>query len=196
MRFASGKNPIVSAVGPHPIADMYLDRLPNAIRFWLDPRLLDRIDVDEIAAEIEEALTTRSRRWRTDESVSVNSLREMALNVFKRIQNDYLGPLDVEHAPMLMRLAELPPADPTQLAYRLMGSRKRAKFDRYSARLRMQEAFNSLSPHHREILVMRHFEQLSAAEIAEATQLKPSDVVYRYRRAMARLKAKLHQEKA
>lgn len=173
---------------------MYVDRLPNAVRFWLDPRLLKRVDVDEIAAEITETLTTRSDRWRTDDRVSVNSLRDMALGALKRIQSDYLGSATVQFPPFLMRLTELPRVDAARLAYRLMGYLEEDQADQDSNRLNVQRAFNSLSSHHREILAMRHFEQLSAAEIAEATNLKPSDVVYRYRRAMSRLKAKLGQE--
>ena len=115
MRYLSGKHPIVSIKNQDSGAETYLDRLPTAIRFWLDPRLFHRVDVEEVAAEIVEVLTTRSDRWRTDERVSVNSLRVMALSALKRIQSDYLGAAAVQFPPLVMRLTELPRVDATRL---------------------------------------------------------------------------------
>lgn len=53
---------------------------------------------------------------------------------------------------------------------------------------RLQEALESLEPIDREILVLRHFEQLSNGEAAEVLDLDKSTASKRYARALIRLK--------
>ena len=55
-------------------------------------------------------------------------------------------------------------------------------------RLRVQEALNSLDPLDREVLALRHFEQLSTAETATALGIGKSAASSRYVRALKRLK--------
>ena len=43
-------------------------------------------------------------------------------------------------------------------------------------------------PHDREVLILRHFEELSNAEAAQVLGIKPSAAVNRYVRALKRLK--------
>ena len=59
---------------------------------------------------------------------------------------------------------------------------------RVELKLRVQEALNSMDPHDREVLILRHFEELSNAETAEVLGIKPSAAVNRYVRALKRLK--------
>jgi RNA polymerase sigma-70 factor (ECF subfamily) len=54
-------------------------------------------------------------------------------------------------------------------------------------RLQLQEALNSLDPLDREILALRHFEQLSNVEAAQELELEPSAASKRYVRALNRL---------
>ncbi|HEX3602255.1 MAG TPA: sigma-70 family RNA polymerase sigma factor, partial [Lacipirellulaceae bacterium] len=53
---------------------------------------------------------------------------------------------------------------------------------------RLQDALDSLDPINREILVLRHFEQLSNGEAAEVLELDKSTASKRYTRALIRLK--------
>ena len=59
---------------------------------------------------------------------------------------------------------------------------------RAETRLLVQEALNSMDPHDREVLILRHFEELSNAEAAEVLGIKPTAAVNRYVRALKRLK--------
>jgi RNA polymerase sigma-70 factor (ECF subfamily) len=59
---------------------------------------------------------------------------------------------------------------------------------RVELKLRMQEAPNSMAPNDREVLILRHFEELSNAEAAEVLGIKPSAAVNRYVRALKKLK--------
>jgi RNA polymerase sigma-70 factor (ECF subfamily) len=54
--------------------------------------------------------------------------------------------------------------------------------------IRLQEALNSLEPIDREILALRHFEQLTNGEVAEVLDLDKSAASKRYMRALLRLK--------
>jgi RNA polymerase sigma-70 factor (ECF subfamily) len=59
---------------------------------------------------------------------------------------------------------------------------------RAELKLRVQEALNGMDAQDREVLVLRHFEELSNAEAAQVLGLKPSAAVNRYVRAVKRLK--------
>jgi RNA polymerase sigma factor (sigma-70 family) len=59
---------------------------------------------------------------------------------------------------------------------------------RVEMKLRVQEALDSMDAHDREVLILRHFEELSNAEAARVLGIKPSAAVNRYVRALKRLK--------
>jgi RNA polymerase sigma-70 factor, ECF subfamily len=59
---------------------------------------------------------------------------------------------------------------------------------RVEQKIRLQEALNSLEPIDREILALRHFEQLSNGEAAVVLGLDKSAASKRYTRALLRLK--------
>jgi RNA polymerase sigma-70 factor (ECF subfamily) len=54
--------------------------------------------------------------------------------------------------------------------------------------LRIQEALNTLDPIDREVLALKHFEELSRAETAEVLGISPEAAAKRYFRALKRLK--------
>ena len=56
-------------------------------------------------------------------------------------------------------------------------------------RLYVQEALNSMDPIDREVVVLRHFEELSNVEAAEVLGIETSAASKRYIRALRRLKA-------
>jgi RNA polymerase sigma-70 factor (ECF subfamily) len=59
---------------------------------------------------------------------------------------------------------------------------------RVEQRMRLQDALDSLEPIDREILVLRHFEQLTNGEVSEVLNLDKSAASKRYVRAMERLR--------
>jgi RNA polymerase sigma-70 factor (ECF subfamily) len=54
--------------------------------------------------------------------------------------------------------------------------------------LRVQEALNALGPVDREVLSLRHFEELTAAEAPQVLGIEESTAAKRYFRALRRLK--------
>jgi RNA polymerase sigma-70 factor (ECF subfamily) len=59
---------------------------------------------------------------------------------------------------------------------------------RAELKVRVQEALNSMDPNDREVLILRHFEDLSHAEAAQVLRIKPAAAVKRYVRALKRLR--------
>ncbi len=59
---------------------------------------------------------------------------------------------------------------------------------RAERRIRMQEVLNTMDPVDREILALRHYEQLSNSEVAEVLAMDKSATSKRYARALVRLK--------
>jgi RNA polymerase sigma-70 factor (ECF subfamily) len=87
----------------------------------------------------------------------------------------------------------LPGASTEALAIQLMGhlpSPSEAAV-RAELQLRLQEGLDALDPEEREILVLRHFEQLTSAEAAKEIHISEAAAAKRYLRALRRLKGLL-----
>ena len=89
-----------------------------------------------------------------------------------------------------MHRGALPPVTSLFLAEQLLGKLTTASRAAMRAELqiRVQEALNSMDPQDREVLILRHFEELTNSEAAQVLGIKPSAAVNRYVRALKRLK--------
>jgi RNA polymerase sigma-70 factor (ECF subfamily) len=87
----------------------------------------------------------------------------------------------------------LPGASSEALAFQLLGqlpSPSEAAV-RAELKMRLQEGLDALEPEEREILALRHFEQLTIAEAAREIKISEAAVAKRYLRALRRLKGLL-----
>jgi RNA polymerase sigma-70 factor (ECF subfamily) len=84
----------------------------------------------------------------------------------------------------------LPEATGAALAAQLLGrlTRPSEAAVRAERKVRLQAALNAMDPLDREILALRHFEQLTNAEAARSLGLDRSAASKRYIRALRRLK--------
>ncbi len=84
----------------------------------------------------------------------------------------------------------LPPASSAALASMLLGrhTSPTQAAQRAERLLRIQEALNTLEPIDREVLALKHFEELSRAETAEVLGISAEAAAKRYFRALKRLK--------
>src|SRR3989442_2789770 len=84
----------------------------------------------------------------------------------------------------------LPEATSAALAAQLVGrlTSPSVAAVRAEMKIRLQEALNSMDPMDREVLALRHFEQLSNAETAEVLGIQESAASKRYVRALKKLK--------
>src|SRR5262249_48523178 len=84
----------------------------------------------------------------------------------------------------------MPEASSAALAAQLLGrdTRPSEAAMRLELKIRLQDALNSMDPVDREVLALRHFEQLNRAETAHVLGMRESAVSKRYVRALEKLR--------
>jgi RNA polymerase sigma-70 factor (ECF subfamily) len=180
---------------PRALADLfdrYEARLRHMVRLRLDRRLAGRLDASDV---LQEAYLEADKRF-------AEYLREPAIPIFlwlRLVTGQKLIDLHRHHLGAKMRDAgmevalrrgALPQASSASLAELLLGrltSPTRAA-QRAEMQLRLQEALNRMDAIDREVLVLRHFEELSNAEAARVLGLEKTAASNRDIRALKRLK--------
>src|SRR6516225_8669977 len=170
-------------------------RLKQMVRLRLNRRLQGRIDDSDILQEayleaarrLPEYLATRPLpfflwlRHLTGEKLIDAHRRHLGAQM-----RDAAQEVSLHRGPM-------PAASSASLAAQLLGrltspSQAAVKAE---TRLRVQEVLNRMEPLDREVLTLRHFEELSNAEVAQTLGLNESTASSRYLRALKRLKDEL-----
>lgn len=177
--------------------ERFRPRLKKMVRLRLNRRLQGRIDDSDI---VQDALLAASRRLpqylENPQAPFFLWLRRITGDKLLETHRTHLGTQarDAEREVSLHRGA-LPPATSVSLAAQLVGRLTSPSQAAVKAemRIQLQEALNSLDPLDREILALRHFEQLTNAEAAQELELEPSAASKRYIRALARLQKVLGQ---
>jgi RNA polymerase sigma-70 factor (ECF subfamily) len=175
----------------------YRERLLRMIQLRMDRRLQSRIDASDV---LQEALVDVSRKldeYLADPQVPFFLwLRTLTGLKLAEVHRQHLGTQlrDAQREVSLHRGA-MPEANSMSLAAQLLGrftspSQAALKAER---RIKLQETLNLLDSFDREILALRHFEQLSNAETAAVLGLSPSGATARHMRALQRLKKMLEQ---
>jgi RNA polymerase sigma-70 factor (ECF subfamily) len=158
----------------------------------LDRRLQGRIDPSDV---IQETYIEASRRLAA-------YLKEPAMPFFlwlRFLAGQKLLELHRRHLGAQQRAAgrevafyrgRLPETTSAALAAQLLGRNTRPSEAAMRAEMkrRLQDALNSMEPLDREVLALRHFEQLSNVETAQVLEIQESAASKRYLRALKRLK--------
>jgi RNA polymerase sigma-70 factor, ECF subfamily len=168
------------------------DRLKRMVHLRLSRRLAGRIDDSDV---LQEAFLDIARRL--DDYLKEPSLpfflwmRHMTGLKLAEVHRRHLGAQlrDADREVTLHR-GGMPMADSVSLAAQLLGTLTTPSQAAIKAetRLYVQEALNSMDPVDREVLALKHFEQLSTSEIAEVLGLSKAGAGSRYLRAIKRLK--------
>src|SRR5215472_12008291 len=167
-------------------------RLRRMVALRLDPRLQGRIAPSDVIQETYLEVSARLAEY----------LREPAMPFFlwlRFLAGQKLVTLHRKHLGTRMRDAgrevslyrgRLPETSSAALAAQLLGhdARPSEAAARAELKIRLQEALNGMDPLDREILALRHFEQLSLAEAAQVLGLTESGACRRHLRALKRLK--------
>lgn len=171
------------------------ERLRRMVQMRLDWRLHGRIDASDV---IQEAYLEAARRLDS-------YFQEPGMPLFlwlRFLVGERLMILHRHHLGTKMRDARrevslyrdaLPEASSAALAAQLMGQHTSPTEAALRAErmLRLQDAVNRLEPLDREILSLRHFEQLSRSETAQLLGIEEAAGAKRYIRALKRLKETL-----
>jgi len=173
----------------------YRDRLRRMVALRLDYRLKGRIDPSDV---LQEAMLQASQglpkyleqaerpfflwlRWLT--GMSLQGIHRRHLGIQARDAGREVQLLD----------RPLPEASSAALAAQLLGrdTRPSVAAIRAERQRRLQEALNAMDPLDREVLVLRHFEELTNTEVARELGLQESAASKRYIRALRKLKETL-----
>ena len=169
-------------------------RLRRMVSLHLDPRLSGRVDPSDV---VQEAFMTASRK--IDEF-----MRDRPLPFYPWLrQFAWNGLVDLHRKHVQAQKRSLSQEDPwssslldrsaNRLASRLAssGSSPSGRMIRREIRDRVRQALGKLAPRDREVLVLRHLEELSISEIAAILGLSEEATKKRQVRALERLQNQL-----
>src|SRR5215472_3806813 len=174
------------------LVERHRDRLERMVRLRMDRRLQGRVEPADVVQEAYLAVRGKFPQYSAEPHLPF--FLWLRLEVGQKLvdlHRFHLG-TQVRDAGQEVSLhrGALPQVTSFFLAEHLLGKFTSASHAamRVELKLRVQEALNSMDPHDREVLVLRHFEELSNAEAAQVLGIKPSAAVNRYVRALKRLK--------
>jgi RNA polymerase sigma-70 factor (ECF subfamily) len=168
------------------------DRLRRLVALRMDRRLQGRVDPSDVIQEAHiEAMTRFPGYLRQPDMPFFLWLRLIVGQRLAMVHRRHLG-AQARDAGREIGLyhGALPEATSAALAARLLGhlTQPSAAAVRAERKIRIQTALNAMDLLDREILALRHFEQLSNSEAAQALGLSKSTASKRYVRALQRLK--------
>jgi RNA polymerase sigma-70 factor (ECF subfamily) len=170
----------------------FRDRLRRMVRLRLDRRLQGRLDPSDVLQEAFLDVSRRAPEYVAKPDMPVFLwLRFLTVQRLLALHRQHLGAQmrDAGQEVSLYR-GGLPMASSVSLAAQLLGQFTSASevAARAELQVRLQAALNSMCPLDREVLALRHFEELSNSETAQVLGIQKSAASNRYIRALKRLK--------
>src|SRR5262249_19416648 len=174
------------------ILEQHRPRLRRMVALRLDPRLHGRIDPSDVIQETYVEACARLAEYLQNPTMPFFLwLRFLAGQKLVTLHRYHLG-RQMRNAGREVALyrGRLPETSSAALAAQLLGHELRPSEAaiRAELKIRLQEALDSMEPLDREILALRHFEQLSLAETAQVLGLTESGACRRHMRAVKRPK--------
>jgi RNA polymerase sigma-70 factor, ECF subfamily len=167
-------------------------RLRRMIAFRLDGRLQGRVDPSDLVQD------SYLEAWRDLKTYIEQPampfflwLRGIAGNKLRELHRHHLGTqMRDPRREVSIHGGALADTTTSALEARLLGDLTRASEEavKLEIQLQLQDALNTMSPLDREVLALRHFEQLSPAETARVLDISEKAAGMRYVRALRRLK--------
>jgi RNA polymerase sigma-70 factor, ECF subfamily len=184
-----------TAGDPHALTELFArhrDRLRRMVRLRLDHRLQGRVDPSDVLQEAQLEVLRRAPEYAADPRMPpflwlrfITGQRVLALH--RRHLGAKMRDAGHEVSP---HHSALPEATSESLVAMMLGqlTSPTQAAQRAEVRERLQEALNAMDPIDREVLTLRHFEELSNAEAAQVLGLTRTAASNRYIRALRRLR--------
>jgi RNA polymerase sigma-70 factor (ECF subfamily) len=172
--------------------DLYRDRLRRMVKLRMDRRLQGRVDPSDVLQDAYLDLARRLNEYAANPAIPFFLwLRLLTGQRLLALHRRHIGAQMRDAAQEVsLQHGSLPQASSVSLAEQLLGeltSPTQAAI-RTEMQLRLQEVLNAMEPLDREVLVLRHFEELSNHETAAVLGIQKSTASNRYIRALKRLK--------
>jgi RNA polymerase sigma-70 factor (ECF subfamily) len=174
------------------LLEQYRDRMRRMVALRLDPRLQGRVDPSDVIQEGYIDAAQRLDEYARDRSAPFYIwLRFLVGQRIAEQHRRHLGARvrDAGREVSLYR-GPMPEASTAALAAQLLGklTSPSEMAIRAERKIRLQQALNAMDPIDREIIVLRHYEQMNNGEAALVLGLDKSAASKRYTRAVIRLK--------
>jgi len=168
------------------------DRLRRMVQLRLDRRLQGRIDPSDVLQEATIEIARRAHEYLAKPTMPPFLwLRWITGQKLLILHRRHLGSKMRDAAlEVSLRDAAVPRATSVSLAAMLLGrlTSPTSAARRAELLLRVQDALNALDPADREVVTLRHFEELNNNETAEVLGISKTAASNRYIRALKRLK--------
>jgi RNA polymerase sigma-70 factor (ECF subfamily) len=174
------------------LIERHRDRLKRMVRLRMDRRLQGRVDPTDVVQEAYLSVRDKFSQYSADPRLPF--FLWLRLEVGQKLVDVHRFHLGTKMRDagqeVSLHHGALPQVTSLSLAEQLLGKLTTASQAamRAELKIRVQEALNSMDPQDREVLILRHFEELSNAEAAQVLGIKASAAVNRYVRALKRLK--------
>jgi RNA polymerase sigma-70 factor (ECF subfamily) len=174
------------------LVERHRDRLERMVGLRMDRRLQGRVDPADVVQDAYLAVRGKFTQYRADPRLPF--FLWLRLEVGQKLVDVHRFHLSTKMRDagqeVSLHRGALPQVTSQSLAEHLLGKLTTASHAAMRAELkvRVQEALNTMDAHDREVLILRHFEELSNAEAAQVLGIKPTAAVNRYVRALKRLK--------
>jgi len=174
------------------LLDRNRTRLRRMVRLRMDRRVRGRVDPSDVIQETFVEAARRFSEYAKQPSVPFFVwLRFLAVQRLQMLQRHHLG-AQVRDARRDISLStgEFPEAESEVLAAHLVASLTSPSLAaaRAELKVRLLEALDAMQPIDREVLALRHFEQLSNSEAAQVLGVTSSAACNRYMRALERFR--------
>ncbi len=165
------------------------ERLRRMVELRMDPRLRSRLDASDVVQEACVEAVERLPQWLAGEAMPLHLwLRFLTAQKLLQLQRHHLG--------AAMRDPAREDASAALLADAIMESgvlSPSGVASREETAVRLHDALATMKPEDREVLLLRHFEQLCNAEVAQVLRLSVPGASLRYMRAARRLRELLEE---
>jgi RNA polymerase sigma-70 factor (ECF subfamily) len=170
----------------------YRSRLRRMVSFRIDSRLQGRVDPSDVVQDVFLEAWQHLGSYVSEPNIPFFLwLRAVAGHTLGDLHRQHLGARmrDARREVSLYQ-GSLPGATSAALAARLLGhlTRPSEAAVRAERKFQLQTALNAMDPIDREVLALRHFEQLTVSEVAAVLGIKEKAAGMRYTRALRRLK--------
>jgi RNA polymerase sigma-70 factor, ECF subfamily len=174
---------------------LYRKRLRRMVQLRLDPRLQGRLDPSDVLQDVYLDVAKQLPYYLSKPGMDLFLwLRLVAGHRLMRLHRQHLGTAmrDAGREISIDRRS-MPAASSASMAVHLFSSSSSPSqaIVRVEVQLELQKALEGMDPFDREIIVLRHFEELTNAEAAEELGLPVTTASKRYVRAMKRLQSVL-----
>jgi RNA polymerase sigma-70 factor (ECF subfamily) len=174
------------------LVDRHRGRLERMVALRMDRRLQGRVDPADVVQEA--YLVVRGKFSHHGADSRLPFFLWLRLEVGQKLVEVHRFHLNAKMRDagqeVSLHCGALPQVTSMSLAEHLLGKLTTPSHAamRAELKLRVQEALNSMDPNDREVLILRHFEELTNSETAQVLGIKPTAAVNRYVRALKRLK--------